>query len=337
MNTPNHLVFWKVRCLNRERKEFFDRLLMLDESNLSDEECERLFAMLECDSTKDRAFLEFRSHFIDCDDETFDRLARQAQRVTMSGPSEYFEDENEQPIDHIGIAQVRTGISDPILRFEPQSVLRLGPSPVANRDQWTVEKANAISHFLQLMNRIGQSGWLKGPLSIKSVGSCVIEVAHPNAEMTTSALAAIRQLLMKRDDVLNHACKAYIDHIAHEGRRAWVSDIHQSFNAFLESKCQYGLQSILSEYTTRQVIDIFTYGSGLFHRESNHDCESDLASLIAQHGRERLIIAFNSTCREILQYGFFLAPAMWQDVTQWIRSEGCVGPNRPQVTDLFGE
>ncbi len=337
MDVPNHLVFWKIRCLHRERKEFFDRLLMLDESRLTEEDRERFFAMIGCRSTEAQAFFEFRSCFIECDDETHDRLAPQAQRVTFGGPSEYFEDENCKPIDDIGIAQVLTGNPDPILRFEPRSVLRLGPSPIAKRDEWSVEKANPISHFLQLMNRIGQSGWLKSPLSIQYVGNSVVQVAHANAEMTTTALTYIRQLLLKRDDVLNHACEAYVEHISHDGRRFWVSDIHQSFNACLESDCRYGPQSILSGYTTRQVIDIFTYGSGLFHRESNHDCEAELANLIAQHGRERLIIAFNSACRDLIQYGFFIAPVMWQDVVHWVRSEGCLGPDRPQITDLFGE
>jgi hypothetical protein len=334
VNTPNHLVFWKVRCLHSQRKKFFDRSLRLDESSLSDAERKRFFTTLE--NSRDRALLEFRSHFVECSDETSARLAPQGDRITSASVPEYFEDEDGRPLDKIGLAQILTGDPDPILRFEPQSVLRLGPSPMLHKSQWTLQKANNVSHFLQMMNRIGRSGWFEGPLSITSISGTVTEIEHPDADLTTTALTFIRQLLLKRDDVLNHAVKAYVEHIGHDRRRLWVTDIHKSFNACLEANCEFGPQSILTGYTTRQAIDIFTYGSGLFHRESNDDCESELATLITRHGRERLIIAFNSACRELLNYAFYLAPVMWQDVTHWVRSEGCAGPSRPRIADLFG-
>jgi len=336
MDTPQHVVFWKIRCIDRKTKKFFDRLLVFDGSDLSGEDRARFYAMIKSKSTEGKAYLDFRSSFVPCDAATHDRLCSQAQQITAGGPHEYFEDEDCRPIDRIEIAQILTDAPDPILRFEPQSVLRFGPSALANRDQWTVDKANNISHFLQLVNQIGQSKWLASKLSIEYSGGAVVRVAHPDAEMTTTALTYVRQMLLKRDDVFNHACDAYVNHIKHEGRRAWVADIHGSFNAYLESDCSHGTQVMLTGLTARQAIDIFTYGSGLFHRQSNEDCESKLADLIAKHGRERLVFAFNSTCRSLLQYIFFVAPVMWQDVAHWVRDEGCVGPDRPRISDLFG-
>ena len=69
-------------------------------------------------------------------------------------------------MDEIGLFQILTDQEYPILLRNVVSVLRLGPTGMRRKEQWTVESANALAHFFQLVEVIGNSEWLQADLSM---------------------------------------------------------------------------------------------------------------------------------------------------------------------------
>jgi len=78
------------------------------------------------------------------------------------------------------------------------------------------------------------------------------------------------------------------------------------------------------------------YGSGLVHRTSDKGCEAELARAVQEYGRERLVMAFNSACRDVCLSAFYVYHVIKQDYEHWIGPEGCQGPGRIDINALLG-
>ena len=127
----------------------------------------------------------------------------------MFAVTDYFEDDEGQPLDEIGLAQIMTGQEHPILAGHVGSVLRLGPTELQRQELWGVDSANAIAHFFQLVEVIGSGEWLKSELEISTGGRSgpggINSFKCPDLGQMYSILLPIRQLYAS-DDAFNHAC-----------------------------------------------------------------------------------------------------------------------------------
>jgi len=84
----------------------------------------------------------------------------------MTGIPDDFEDEAGNGLEPVDLVKIMSGEEYPIMPFDVRSVLRLGLSPIVRKELWTTETANTLAHFLQLIEMIGSSPWLKQKLSI---------------------------------------------------------------------------------------------------------------------------------------------------------------------------
>jgi hypothetical protein len=342
MEPSRTLVWWKVRCLNRQHKTFFDRYLVLDWSNLMPEQQAHVLALVEESSSKPE-IVQYRRAFREVDQEELGRLYPQAQRTRNVFLPDYFEDEDGQPMGEMGLVQELTGQEYPILLGNPLSVLRLGPTAIRKKEEWSVKVANEIDHFLQTIRQIAGSNWLKSPLSLQFVAQSgnlkefpginrIISFDSPDGEATRGVLMSIR-LLISSDDEFNIACNWYLKHVGDERKRAWAKEHKRIFN---ERRQSPPAPLAIGTYTTQQLIDTFIYGSGLVHRNSDKGCEAELARAVEEYGREQFVMAFNFACRDVCRSPFYVYHVIKQDYEHWTGPEGCQGPNRIDINALLG-
>jgi hypothetical protein len=336
VNKIGPVVSWKIRCLNKQTRSFSDRLLLLDTSKVSEQQRDTILRMAER-APYHRGVLRYRSSFVDVEEGRADGVAAKADILTRFFVPDYFEDEQGNPMGPVEVMQALSGDPYPIMPGYPLSVLRLGAVRIRAKDEWCREKANVIGRFLQIVERITDSDWLGRPLRLKSTlykgrAEPVLELVHPGPEATTRVCLWIRQLY-SRDKALERACQAYAEHVDDERKRWWVQDRVEGFKKFLDRKPGF---FALPAWTARRLLDVFIYGLGLPHPRSKKKVEEQLAELVATHGRERVVMAFNCCCRELCQYAFDLHPVIKQDFDHWVKTEGCVGADWPRIEDLLG-
>ena len=92
----------------------------------------------------------YRRHFVRVPNDDIQSLHRERSQdfqtfKWIKVDPEYCEDENGTPISLYERIQHVSGHEFPIILDNPESVVRLGAVSVANRDQWSLEKANTIA------------------------------------------------------------------------------------------------------------------------------------------------------------------------------------------------
>lgn len=324
-------ISWKIRCLHKKEKRFFDRKVVLDCAKIADSELAQILGLLE--PRIDPRILHFRSRFREVSEEESQRPAKQFQFFVVPG---YFEDEDGNPMDDIEVCRILTGQTHPVLLGRPHSVLRLGPSAIVRQEQWSVDSANDISHFLAVVRDIAKSCWLRAPLSMEFTGTLddiqqILSLDAPDHEAAKGVVLPIRQLYSS-DDVLNIACNVHLRHVGDERKRWWVQERKAAFNRHRRNPPHL---SRLGECSTQEIIETVIYGSGIVHRRSKANSEEDLRVLVSKHGRECVVMGFNCACRDLCHFAFDIYHVVKQDFEHWITNEGCAGPDTFTLDELI--
>jgi hypothetical protein len=255
---------------------------------------------------------------------------------TVSLSTEYFEDETGTPISKYEMMQHVSGQEFPILVGDPESVLKLGPSSAVNASEWSIDKANTIAQFLDVVERIRASDWYRSPrfvttLTRKNDGSQLLEARFPDDKDTMSVLAYFRQL-HAGDNLVAKACDAYIAHTGDGRKQWWVKERKQSFELLIESPpVPYNTNG----QTRRQIIRMFMYGARLLHSSSHHGDDATLAAFISHHGSHQAVMVFNSCLMDFFRVAGTIYPVLHQDYTHWVTEDGFVAASRVQILNLF--
>ena len=325
----------KVRCLSRQSKSFFDRYYWVDTSTLLKAERE-LVEGYAGRKLKASEFLQIRPHLTKTE---FPPDVRSEDFASFGSffVSDYFEDEEGNSLDEIGLFQILTEQEYPIILGNVVSVLRLGPTGMRRKEQWTVESANALAHFFQLVQVIGNSEWLRADLSIDSsvpVGqpSWVNSFQCPNLGYTYSILLPIRQLYAA-DEAFNRSCNTYMRHVGDDRKLAWIKERKKTFNGYLDSIP--GPFSI-SGLKVRELLNLIMYGAGLVHyAETPESVRQDFKRVMTENPREKVVFAFVMSCREIYSHANNAYHVFRQDYEHWMQTEGISSPDLIYLVGLF--
>lgn len=329
------LMFARVRCISRATKQFFDRDFWLDLSTLPETDRERVERMTK-GTVNPSDFVQIRPLFTEGSWST-PQHGHGDEVVKAFAVTDYFEDETGNPLDEIGLTQVLTGQEYPILLHNVASVLRLGPTGMVRKEQWTTDTANALAHFFQLVEVIGTSEWLRSELSICTPAAAgpapwIKSFRCPDLGQMYSILSPIRQLYAS-DDAFNHACNVYMRFVKDERKRAWIKETKKCFNGYLESVSRpYAVES----YTVRQLLDLVMYGAGLVHyAQTPSQTRQNFKDAVTRHHREWVIFAFIMCCRELYRYANHAYFVLRQDYEAWLTTEACQPPDIVFLQGLF--
>jgi hypothetical protein len=247
----------------------------------------------------------------------------------------YFEDEAGKPLGEFELAKILSGYEQPILPDLAESVLRLGPAPIVQAELWNAETANTIAHFLQLVEVIGTSDWLKSNLSIGAASGSdrIHSFECPDLGQMYSVFLPIRQLYAQ-DKAFDHACKLYLKHVGDPRKHAWVKHAKRRFHSQLQSVMPGPFQA--GNQTVKDLLDTVLYGAGLVHyHQSDAAAKQSFKRLLAQYPRELVIFRFIMCCRDI--YGCALAAyqVLRQDFEHWTTTGLAHPPDLKFLRGLF--
>jgi hypothetical protein len=333
----NKLYAWKIRCIDRSSKTFFDREVVFNSSLARDgDELNEVLEILE--HREDRSpLVRYRHVFEEVSEDELNRRSRTQLGADFFAIPDYFEDELGNGLDSSDVISIQTGMPAPVLIGDVNSVLKRGRSNMRAPSEWTVENSNDFVHLIQVLGLIGRSRWFTYGLQLSTTGnSGNYELDAPDLDSTISALALVRQFLMERDDIFKKAAELYIQQADSEDKRLWVKEEVNRFESYLNSTSRFFGPDAVSHLTNRQLIETLVYGTGLFHRRSNQNMEKELFDLEQQCDREQLVFTLNSACRHLLEAPMNAGPLFYRDFAHWTNTGQCPRPDRVVLTSLFG-
>jgi hypothetical protein len=254
----------------------------------------------------------------------------------MSIGPEYFEDETGIPVTKYEMIQHVSGDATPVIVADHQSITRLGPSPPTNTHTWSSDRANTIAQFIDVVQRIAGSRWMKSPPSITTVSGDstvkeVLEASFASDEETMSILAYFRQLHAK-DRLLAKSVDAYTANCGDPRKIDWVSKRKQAFEAVVDSPpTPYETDG----KTRREILRMFMYGAGLLHSPSSDADHRALRALVARMGKHEAVMVFHSCLMDLLGIAVDVYHVIRMDFHYWVTDCGLDPPTRFQIRELF--
>jgi hypothetical protein len=342
----NKHIVWKIRCIDRNTKALFDRDLVLDQAATSAIEMADINAILDAPDRGQRIqLLKYRDRFKEVapgHDHTADSEA--AGGFNIFCLPDFFEDREGNPLATCQMLDIQHG-QNVVVAHDPMSVMRFGPKEMANASDWTTEKANTIAHFLEVMECLGQSDWIRARAGFTKVirndgTSRITRFDRPNVLVLNSILGFTRQLIFS-DDLFDSVISIYLEHCSDDMRRWWIQMAQGSFTGGLDCE-PFGLhvadgipQVEGAGVTGRQMLRHFFYSFGLLHHPEPNQVRR-FRELIARFGRENVMMAFHNTCAHLVCTAYGVAQVIGQDFHHWM-TQGHTSPDRVSISDVLGE
>lgn len=246
---------------------------------------------------------------------------------------DYFEDETGQEISLQEMIQIASGNKNLIL-FDVENIAKIGPTDICAKEEWTVDKANTLFNFIQVVRMIYRSSWFKKGSTITTSSGSIVKSDFPTVENMCSILTLFRQLYAPSDKLMEKVCKVHDEHSSNSTRKIWISDRLKKFKQSLNAEPSF---IHLQECTAKDLFEAFLYGTGIVHSPSkrNHRNRDRLSELLRQHGREKVIMAVNGSFRTALKYAIDIFHIVKQDYEHWTEQEGCAKSDMFDIYSLL--
>ncbi|TWT52350.1 hypothetical protein KOR42_30360 [Thalassoglobus neptunius] len=194
------VLLWPISCFDRRRENplpVYNRWYWLDWTKLTPEQTSDILAIIDAKLSMksqhepvgfeetvitksvgapnyDNRMLKYRNLFTEVPDNNVEAFFNDPVRhdrgfQTVSVTTEYYEDEKGTPVSNYEMIQHVSGQEFPIIVGDPESVMKLGPVSAVNTTEWSLEKANTIAQFLDVVQRIQASDWYRSPRFITSL------------------------------------------------------------------------------------------------------------------------------------------------------------------------
>ena len=289
----------------------------------------------------DERMLRFRRMFVEKPIEELKRSTNDSKRSyrVFRGVNinrDYFEDETGQEISFRDMIQIASGNKN-LIPFDSENIVQIGPCPICAKEKWTVDKANTLFTFIQVVRLIWRSSWARKKISVTTHFNNKehIEVTcdFPAVESMCAVLTLFRQLYAS-DDLMKNTCTKYNDHCSNHTKKEWVDFCKESFKQRLNGNpFVFHLQGC----SVKQLFDAFLYGTGIVHSpiKRNRENRNKLSELVRQHGREKVIMAVNESFWMTLKYAIDVFHIVKQDYEHWTEQEGCVKADMFDIYSLL--
>jgi len=327
MNTEMIQVVWKIRCVNSQTKELFDRFLLLDNPRLSEDELNTIVGMVE-KSPADRNIVKYRDYFKEVKLNEISSENKDIIQYYTAFLEDYFEDENGEGMDEIGIIRCLSGQDSPVILGNVRSVLQLGPSSLRNKGRWEQKHSDTLAHFLQVHGQIANSSWLKEKCNLKIIGDN-IESEVPSLEQLIYVSVYFRQLYSERDRLFKDACDTYMNFVENEAKQQWVMYEKKCFLGGLNGPPMFPPGGKVS---SKEIIEVFLYGALIIHsNKSNREADKEkrrfFKKLLGEWGKEKLVFSLNGCLKQLYNHVATVAPVIYQDLAYWQRTEKIPAPD----------
>lgn len=330
-------VAMKVLCFDRQSQQMFDRWYFADLSTLQPNEQE-VVRGLTARTPSAPQFVAARKLMNVCAQEDVARLPIGSSFTVVTIP-DYFEDEEGQPLTPVDLISAMTGAEQPILLNDESSILRLGPQGVRNSEAIGAEAANTMAHFLQLVEVIATSRWVKSEAKVGGI-SCFdtdgrpTQFQCPTLADTYAILLPLRQLFLDGGaGAFVLACNAYSRYALDERKRYWLTALRNQCLSYMDSQTW---PPVIRDCSVKSLLTALMYGAGMVHfHQSDMEQRMRFRNLVKEHSREWFVFSFVSASQHLYALSRKAYLVIRQDFDHW-RSQGwCPEPDIMLMSQLF--
>lgn len=338
---PPRLILWKVKTMDRMTRQFGERCLYLDPATLP---AEQAAAVELAAGTPD--IIPYRHLFSETNPNAVEH-AFHGHAFSLTGT--YYEDEAGNALDHVQFMDLLAGNQGVILG-RSESALRFGPMKMAHSDEWNVDKANTLEHFLEVVKYLSNSKWISTPVSyqyiVKDINAFQAVTPSPQGPnsgtvskpfnfkcpdlYTINAILALIRQLVHSDRLFVEAFEIYTHHCQDQSKVIFAHHEKTLFDHTLATA-----PTLYDEqYTGNDILRLFLYEFGLMHLPKPSQ-RKKFREMIDTYGRERTFMAFHFTLMGLTAAATRIAPLIAQDLEFWVHSEKHTGPDRVSFQEIL--
>jgi hypothetical protein len=211
-------------------------------------------------------------------------------------------------------------------------ILRLPKAALRNFDEWTQQDSDILAHLIQVQKQIQQSRWNKADVRFKIKGDQLLDHAFPEFEDFVFAAVYLRQLIAKKDSLLEDAITRYCRFVDCQTRPAWLQYELAAFKSVLD-----GPTFILPGCTVRELFDAFMYGAALFHKIPNvgDPKRKRFHDIYDMQPRHTLLYALHMSLKTLMNNVGSVTVVIYRDYSNWLHDYGLPLPDTRWHDRLF--
>lgn len=220
----------------------------------------------------------------------------------------------------------------PIILGDPNSILRLPKAALRNPSEWTQLDSDILAHLIQVQKQIHESRWNKAKVRFTTQDGQLFDHSFPEFEDFVFAAVYLRQLIAKKDSLLEDAVARYCRFVDCQVRPAWVRHQLAAFKGALD-----GPAFMLSGYTMREVFDSFIYGAGLLHKipKVGDPKRKRFLEIYDKQPRHTLLYALHMSLISLMTYVSNVTVVICRDYSHWLHDYGLPRPDTRWHDRLF--
>jgi hypothetical protein len=219
-----------------------------------------------------------------------------------------------------------------IILGDPAGILRLSKAPLRNPGDWTQLDSDILAHLIQVQSQIQHSRWNKAKVNFVRQGDQLLDHSFPGFEEFVFAAVYFRQLIAKRDRLLDDAVTRYCRVVDCQIRQAWVRHELATFNGVLD-----GGTPTLPGHTVRELFDAFMYGAALLHKipPPSDTTRQRFLDIYDKTPRHALLFALNMSLKTLMNSVSGITVVIYRDYSHWLTDYGLPRPDTRWHNNLF--
>lgn len=219
-----------------------------------------------------------------------------------------------------------------IILGDPAGILRLPKAPLRNPGNWTQLDSDILAHLIQVQKQIQQSRWNKADVRFTTQGGQLLDHSFPEFEDFVFAAVYLRQLIAKKDSLLEDAVDRYCRFVDCQIRPAWVRPELGAFKGALDRPA-----FMLSGYTVRELFDAFMYGAALLHKipDVGDPKRKRFLDIYDKQPRHILMYALHMSLKTLMNHVGAIAVVIYRDYSHWLHDYGLPLPDTRWHDRLF--
>ncbi len=192
--------------------------------------------------------------------------------------------------------------------------------------------SDILAHLIQVKSQIQQSRWSKSNVSFSVRGDELLDHSFPDFEDFVFAAVYFRQLIAKKDSLLEDAATRYCRFVECTIRPAWVKNELTAFRRTLDRGAL-----MLPRYTVRELFDAFMYGAALLHKMPpvGNPKRQQFLDIYDKQPRHKVLFALHMSLNVLMNNVSNIAVVIYRDYSHWLQDYRLPPPETRWHEKLF--
>ena len=219
-----------------------------------------------------------------------------------------------------------------VILGDPNGILRLPKAALRNPSDWTQLDSDILAHLIQVQKQIQQSRWNKANVCFTTQGGQLLDHSFPEFEDFVFAAVYLRQLIAKKDSLLEDAVNRYCRFVDCQIRPAWVRHELAAFKGALD-----GPALMLPGYTVRELFEAFMYGAALLHKipDVGDPKRKRFLDIYDKQPRHTLLYALHMSLKTLMNHVGGVTVVLYRDYSHWLHDYKLPRPDTRWHDTLF--